>query len=72
MKRKATSQGLASAIGAASALFMASELWRDLTRKARHFNAPKWAKVVVMVALLWLAMQEAAKVHGRLEEVFGG
>lgn len=72
MKRVVTSQGLASFIGAAASLFMASELYRDLAWGTRHFRAPAWAKALVMAVLLWLAMQEAAKVHGRLEELVGG
>lgn len=69
--RRTASKGLASFIGAAASLFMASELYRDLAWGTRHFAAPAWAKALVMAALLWLAMQEAIKVHGRLEELVG-
>jgi uncharacterized membrane protein required for colicin V production len=69
--RRTATRGFASLIGAASCLFIASELYRDLAGRMRHFVAPDWWKVAVMVALLWLAMQETAKVHGRLEEILG-
>lgn len=71
MKRTA-SKGLASFIGAATSLFIASELYRDVLWRTQHFVAPRTVKLLVMVALLWVAMQEASKVHGRLEELLGG
>ena len=70
--RRTAGKGAASLIGAAAALFIASELYRDVFHGEDFFAAPRPLKVVALGIVLWLAMQEATKVHGRLEELLDG